>query len=52
MELLEDSAKKLGEGWFNASVESGMTFMGIVALVIYPALIPFMLIFNAISYYL
>ena len=52
MELLEDSAKKLGEGWFNASVESGMTFMGLVALVIYPALIPFMLIYSMITYYL
>lgn len=50
-ELIEDSIKKLGEGWFNASIESGTTFLGLVSLILLPVLLPFQIVFSVLFQY-
>ena len=49
-ELMEDSIKKLSEGWFNASVETGTYLLGIVSLFLWPIILPFEILLSVIPW--
>ncbi len=47
-ELMEDSIKKISEGWFNASVSTAEYLLGIVSLFLLPIIMPFEILFAII----